>query len=135
MTKITDVYELYSFIIYLYGYSFFYSYIFGLPLLKGAFLNISCNLLFNYTLNTNIFKFITHNYWIKHLNTIAMPQLISTVLNMIIINDGISTNHIITIPINIFLNHLISKMYNNELKSSKNIRYFIIFLFLFLETI
>lgn len=130
MTKNTDIYELYSFIIYLYGYGFFYTYIFSNPLIKGLFINISGNLLSNYTLNTNIFKFITHNYWKNNLNNIVMPQLLSSTLNIITSYDIISSNFLITIPINIFLNHLISKMYINELDYSKNSRYLILFIFI-----
>jgi len=133
MTKITDIYELYSFIIYLYGYGYFYSYIFCQPLVKGLFINISANLFSNYLLNTNIFKFITHNYWKNNLNSIAMPQLLSFLINIITSNDIISSNIIIIMPINIFLNHLISKMYINEINYSKNIRYLLLLIYLFID--
>jgi hypothetical protein len=133
MTKITDIYELYSYIIYLYGYGYFYSYIFNQSLVKGLFINISANLFSNYLLNTNIFKFVTHNYWKNNLNNIAMPQLLSSLINIVTSYDMISSNIIIVMPINIFLNHLISKIYINEINYSKNIRYILLFLFLFID--
>jgi hypothetical protein len=132
MTKITDIYELYSFIIYLYGYGYFYSYIFNQSLVKGLFINISANLFSNYLLNTNILKFITHSYWRNNINSIVMPQLISSFINIITSYHMISNNIIIVMPINIVLNHLISKMYTNEINYSKNIRYLLLLVFLLL---
>ena len=140
MTKITDIYELYSFIIYLYGYEYFYSFIYSQPLIYGLFLNISFNLFINYIFKTNIIKFITHSYWKSKLNTIAMPQLLSCTINIInsydyLPKDYLPNNLIITVPMNLFLNHLISNMYKNELDDSKNIRYLMILLFFIIDII
>jgi len=131
--KITDIYELYSFIINLYGYGYFYSYIFNQTILKGIFINISANLLSNYLLNNNIIKFITHSYWKNNINNIAMPQLLSCIVNIGSSYHILSSNILIIAPTNIFLNHLISKMYINEIIYSKNTRYLLIFLFLIIE--
>jgi hypothetical protein len=133
--KITDIFELYSFIIYLYGYEYFYCYIFNQPLVKGLLINISFNIFSSCVFNMNIIKFLSHTYWLNNLNNISMPQLLSSIINITTGSGYFTDNVLINIPINIFLNQLISKMYTNEISYSKNLRYLLIFIFLIKDII
>jgi len=61
-----------------------------------------------------------------------MPQLLSSLINIVSIYDMIpfyGKNFIICLPINIFINLLITKMYVNEKDYSKNLRYIMIFIY------
>jgi len=137
--EITDKYELYSYSIYLYLYAFFYLYLFEQTLLKFMIINFFGNILFYYTFNNSILHFISHKYWKYHINDIAMPQLISCITN-ITINKKLTYfennyDYIIIIPLNIIVSSFIKKIYKNEIKESKNIRFIISFLFFFIRFI
>ena len=80
-------YELYSYIIYLYFYTFLYEYIFQQTIFKGLVINIFGNILFYKICNYNIFSLLVHKYWKENLNTIAMPQLLSCISNTLIVRN------------------------------------------------
>ena len=123
----TDKYEFYSFVIYLYFFTYFYLYVLTESLFYLITFNIIGNAITNYTMNFNIFTLVSHNYWKNNLNTIAMPQLLST-LSTIIINDKLMFfnkpfyNTLIILPLNILVYKFISNMYKNEINISKNFR-------------
>ena len=103
INKNIDKYEFYSYVIYMYGYGFFYLFIFEQKFLKALFFNLFINFTLNYTIDHNIIKFITHKYW---------------------------KNNYITIPINLFIFYLIDKIYNKEIPYSRNLRLIILGLFI-----
>jgi hypothetical protein len=128
-SNVNDIFELYSFIIYLYFYSYFYLSISNQSFFNFILSNLICNSFTHYFLNYNILTFIGHNYWKKNLNTIAMPQLINSVKN-IYINSQITFfknnyDYLIIIPTDIFVLYFIKRYYKNEDTKSKNLRYVI----------
>lgn len=126
-TILFDKYEFYSFIIYLYIFVYFYSYVLRESFFYMLTFNIIGNVITNYTMNFNIFTLVSHNYWKYNLNTIAMPQLLS-ILSNIIINDKLIFfknsfyNCLIIVPLNLLIYKFISNMYKNENNLSKNFR-------------
>lgn len=134
-----DIFELYSFITYLYFYSYFYSSIIKHSFLNFTLINIIGNLVTHYFLNYNILTFVSHTYWKKNLSTVAMPHLINSIKN-IYVNQYITFfknnyDYLILIPSDIFVFYFIKKYYKNEDKNSKNIRYLISFLFFIVKFI
>jgi hypothetical protein len=132
MNNKIDKYEFYSFCLEMYILVFFYLFISELSFIKLFIINLLGNLLFYYTLNFNIIKFLTHSYWRNKLHEIAMPQLLTCFSNLLILNNfKLLNNYVyITFPSNILLNYFISKIYKNEIRESINLR---IILFIFLN--
>ena len=116
-----DIFELYSFSIYLYSYGYFYNFILDQSFTKGIIINIFFNFLTYYFFKYNIFTFISHSYWIKNKNTIAVPQLLSCLSN--IFCNKLFDNSLIDLPINFILQYSISNVYKNENKYSNNLRF------------
>lgn len=131
--KNIDKLELYSFGIYLYMYSYFILYTLNNNWMNIIIYNIVGNGLFNYMINHNIIKLITHRYFNERLNDVSMPQLLTCISNIYMnSNSSIFGNHIyIKLPINIILNSMITKLYKNEIKESFHLR-FIFSLFCFI---
>ncbi len=122
-----DIYEFYSYILYMYGYGIFYIIIFEQPLFKAILISIFFNFILNYTINHNTIKFIMHKYWKKNLNNIVIPQLLTFTSNTLIYNNY---SKYITIPANIIIYNMISKYYINEISYSKNLRFILLFIFI-----
>lgn len=120
-----DIYEFYSFTSYLYLYGFFYLYIFEQTFIKALFISILSNIISTYFINYNIFKLLTHKYWRKNKNDIAIPQLISCASVITTYNY----NYYINIPINLLIFFLIKKLYKKEMSYSKNLRLILMILF------
>lgn len=116
--NIIDKYEFYSFSIYLYGYAFFYLFIFEQNLLKGLFINFFINIILTYSINHNIILFIIHKYWKNNLNDIALPQLISCMSNVI----TKQYNLYLMITLNTIVFYFIKRIYTKEIMYSKNLR-------------
>lgn len=134
-TNLTDKYELYSYTTYLYFYAFFYLHLFEYTFLQSLFINIFGNIIFHYFFGYSILTFMCHKYWKYYLNTISMPQLLTCGSN-IIINNYLTIFHnkydfFIIIPLTFISNFAIQKMYKYEINHSKNLRFIIIFIFLF----
>jgi hypothetical protein len=132
---IIDKYEMYSFTIYLYFYGLFYLYVFEQKFFTAILTSILSNILFYQIFNFSFITLITHTYWKNKLNTIAMPQLLSSISNIIIYKnkfDNIYINIMIN-PLYIFIYYFINKVYNNEITESRNLRFIITFLFFFLR--
>jgi hypothetical protein len=123
--KYIDIYEFYSFSIYLYSYGFFYLFIFEQSFIRAIFIAILSNIISTYFINHNIFKLLTHKYWRKNKNDIAIPQLISCLSTVSTYNY----NYYITIPSNLLIYFLIKKFYKKELSYSKNLRIILFILF------
>jgi hypothetical protein len=123
--KYIDIYEFYSFSIYLYSYGFFYLFIFEQSFIRAIFIAILSNIISTYFINHNIFKLLTHKYWRKNKNDIAIPQLISCLSTVSTYNY----NYYITIPSNLLMYFLINKFYKKELSYSKNLRIILFILF------
>jgi len=134
---ILDKYEMYSFTTYLYFYGFFYIYIFEQKFLIAILSIIFSNIIFYYIFNYNFISLICHSYWKNNLNTIAMPQLLSCVSNIMISNNIFISRHtyVITIPINILLFNFIGTLYKNEIIESRNLRFIITILYFFIRFI
>ena len=134
---ILDKYEMYSFTTYLYFYGFFYIYIFEQKFLIAILSIIFSNIIFYYIFNYNFISLICHSYWKNNLNTIAMPQLLSCVSNIMISNNTLISKHtyVITIPINILLFNFIGTLYKNEIIESRNLRFIITILYFFIRFI
>lgn len=126
--KYIDIYEFYSFSIYLYLYGFFYLFIFEQSFIRALFMSIMSNVISTYFVNHNIFKLLTHKYWRKNRDDIALPQLISCLSTV----STCQYNYYITIPSNLFIYFLIKKLYKKEISYSHNLR---IILFLFFSII
>lgn len=124
----TDPYELYSFAIYLYLFTSFNLYLLKQPFIQFLFYFTTSNIFLNYAFNYNIITFFRHNYWRYNLNNIAIPQLISCVSNIYFINNY---NYYIIIPLNFVLFLTLTKMYKNEIKSSRNLRFILMIVFFF----
>jgi hypothetical protein len=132
---IIDKFEMYSFTLYLYFYGFFYLYVFEQKFFTAILTSILSNILFYQAFNFSFITLITHTYWKNKLNTIAMPQLLSSVSNIIIYKNKFNNQYIniIVNPLYIFLFYFINKLYNNEISESKNLRFIITILFFFLR--
>jgi hypothetical protein len=115
-----DIFELYSFAIYLYGYGYLYNYVLDQKLTKGIIITILTNFMTNYFFKYNTLTFISHSYWIKNQSNIAVPQLLSCLSNLLC--DKYFENSLISLPANIFIQYTISNFYFNENKYSKNLR-------------
>jgi len=126
-----DKYEMYSFATYLYLYGFLYLYIFKQSTLFAFFLVFFSDIIIYYFLNFTIISLLLHSYWNNNFNTIAMPHLLLCITNIFIHNYNYS--YIIHIPIHILLCIYINSVYHNELEESKNLRYIIVCLFLFIQ--
>jgi len=125
--KYIDIYEFYSFSIYLYLYGFFYLFIFEQTLIRAFFISILSNIMSTYFFNHNIFKLLTHKYWRNNRNDIVMPQLISCLTTVSTYNY----NYYITISSNLLMYFLIKKLYQKEISYSKNLRIILLILFSF----
>jgi len=132
-----DKFELYSFAIYLYFYAYSYLYLFEQTLLNFILYSIFQNIILNYLINHNIIKFITHTYWRDNLNEISVPQLLTCISNIYLRNNFklIINNKYIILPINIFIDYVINKIYKNEIKESRNLRFIITIFFFFISFI
>lgn len=122
----TDKYELYSFLIYLYFYAIFYRYVFEHSLFKGLIINIIGNIIFHKICNYNIFSLSVHKYWKHNLQTIAMPQLITCLVNTNIPNYD---SYLIITPTYILSYYFINNMYKTEIKESRQLRFTITIIF------
>jgi hypothetical protein len=127
--NVNDIFELYSFVIYLYFYSYFYLSISEQSFFKFILFNTICNFFTHHFLKYNVFTFVGHSFWKKNLNTIAMPQLICSIKN-IYVNSQIrffnnNYDYLIIIPSDIFVLYFIKRYYKNEDTKSKNLRYVI----------
>ena len=123
--KYIDIYEFYSFSIYLYSYGFFYLFIFEQTLIRAFFISILSNIISTYFFNHNIFKLLTHKYWRHNRDDIVMPQLISCLSTVSTYNY----NYYITIVSNLLMYFLIKKLYKKEISYSKNLRLILLILF------
>ena len=123
--KYIDIYEFYSFSIYLYSYGFFYLFIFEQTLIRAFFISILSNIISTYFFNHNILKLLTHKYWRHNRDDIVMPQLISCLSTVSTYNY----NYYITIPSNLLMYFLIKKLYKKEISYSKNLRIILLILF------
>jgi hypothetical protein len=128
---VLDKYEMYSFTIYLYFYGFFYLYIFKQPILVAIFLASFSDIIIYYFLKYTFISLLFHSYWKNNFNTIAMPQLLLCLTNIFIYNYNYT--YIINIPIHILLGICINTVYYNEIIESKNLRYIILGLSLFIQ--
>jgi hypothetical protein len=138
MTKnkyILDYFEMYSFTTYLYFYGFFYSYIFEQKKIIIFLSIIFSNIVFYYIFNYNFISLICHLYWKNNLNTIAIPQLLSCVSNIMISKNTFINRqtYFINTLINILLFHFIGILYKNELIESRNLRFIISILYFFIR--
>lgn len=125
--KYIDIYEFYSFSIYLYSYGFFYLFIFEQTLIRAFFISILSNIMSTYFFNHNIFKLLTHKYWRHNRHDIVIPQLISCLSTVCTYNY----NYYITIVSNLLMYFLIKKLYKKEINYSKNLRIILLILFSF----
>lgn len=116
-----DKFELYTFCFEMYSLLFFYLLISDLSFIKLFVVNIFGNMGFHYIFNFNIIKFLRHNYWISHLNDIALPQLMSCTSN-ILIHYYYNDYRYIIIPTNLLLNYFIITIYKDEVSESRNLR-------------
>jgi len=123
--KYVDIYEFYSFSIYLYLYGFFYLFIFEQTFIRAIFISILSNIISTYFFNHNVFKLLTHKYWRNNRDDIVMPQLLSCLSTVSTYNY----NHYITIPSNLLIYFLIKKLYKKEISYSKNLRIILLLLF------
>ena len=132
-----DKFELYSFAIYLYFYTYLYSYLFEQTLLNLILYSTFGNITLYYFINHNIIKFMTHSYWRNNLNQVSVPQLLTCISNIYLKNNFelITNNNYIKLPISIFINYTISKLYKNEHKDSRNLRFIITLFFSFISFI
>ena len=133
--NILDKYEMYSFTTYLYFNGFFYLYIFEQNFFTAILISILSNILFYQIFNFNFITLITHTYQKNRLNTIAMPQLLSSISNIIIYKNKFENEYINIMinPIYILFYYCINKLYINEISESKNLRFIITILFFFLR--
>ena len=129
-----DKLELYSFVIYLYIYIQFYIYAFKHNFLNFIVINILGNGLLYITINHNMIKMITHKYWRKSLNNIAMPQLLTSLCNTHLLEIDLLglNNKIFIIPKYFITYYLISNMYKKEIKESYHLRIFINIIYVFI---
>lgn len=129
-----DKFELYSFTIYLYFYAYSYSYLFQQTLINFILYSTFKNIILQYLINHNIIKFMTHTYWKNNLNEISAPQLFTCISNIYLKNnlELIINNNYIILPINLFIDYIINKIYKNEKKESKNLRFIITIFFFFI---
>jgi hypothetical protein len=136
---IIDRYEIYSFSVYLYFYGFFFLYIFEQKLLIAILSTIFSNILFSYLFKYNFISLLCHKYWKNNLNSIAMPQLLSCLSNIMIYNNTfINSNkymYVVLIPSNILFYYLINIIYKKEIIQSKNLRFIIGMLFFIIKFI
>ena len=132
-----DKFELYSFTIYLYFYGYLYSYLLQQTLLNFILYNTFGNITLYYLINHNIIKFMTHTYWRNNLNEISVPQLLTCVSNIYMRDNFqlILNNNYIILSINIFIDYIINKIYKNEKKESRNLRFIITIFFFFISFI
>lgn len=120
-----DKYEFYSYIVYLYGYSLFYLFIFEQNLVRAIYISLLANVMLKYTINHNTLYFISHKYWRNNLSDIAMPQLVSCVSSIITYDY----NNYVSFPINFIIYYFIEKIYKKESRYSRNMRIILLFLF------
>ena len=134
---VLDKYEMYSFTLYLYFYGFFYLYIFEQKFLIAILSAIFGNIIFYYLFKYNFISLMCHKYWKSNLNNIAMPQLLTCLSNITIYSNTFINNtkyvYIIITPINILLFYFINNMYKNEIIESKNLRFIVTVLFIFIK--
>ena len=133
----TDILELYSFVIYLHFYSFFYIFLFKQSFLEIIFINLLYNFGLYFLFNYSIFNFIFHNYWNKRLYDIALPQTVSTLSNILLYTRfkfiGNNYDYTLIIPSNLLTYFIIKKIFKKEINESKNLRYIQTILFFFIR--
>jgi hypothetical protein len=127
--KRIDKLELNTFIIYLYFYVNLYSFIVRYSYFRIFFITISSNIFSYYYFNYNTLTFVCHLYWRNNIKEIAMPQLISCLSNIIIYRNEKSVYSYFLYFIT-FLT--INFMYINEIKESRNSRFFLMLFYFFL---
>lgn len=128
MDKKDDIIDIYSFGIFLNTHLFFYKNIFSNNNLFGSiFYSFLFNLLTKYSFQYSILNLIGSKYWTKNFNNVAMPLLLNSIGNIVILNI-----HLPELPINrifvefislILFNTFLNNNYQNENKISRMFRF------------
>ena len=117
---LTDKYELYSFMIYLYLNEFIYIYAYHCSWIYMIFIHVSINILTYSLYRYTIFHLLNHPYWKYHLYDIVIPHVITSISNIIILYYFVPV--IYSILYHLSIEFFLWNYYSNELSISKNIR-------------
>jgi len=124
----TNVLNIYSFGIFLNAHLFTYKYILTNNNLFGSALyTVGFNILTKYIFQYSILNLINNNLWIKNFDNVAMPLLLNSIGNIIILNapipDIFLNRSFIEFGLLLFLNIFLSNNYPNEKQTSKMFRF------------
>ena len=128
LIKKNDTIDIYSFGIFLNSHLFTYKYIFSNNNLFGSiFYFFIFNLLTKYTFQYSILNLIGSKYWTKNFDNIAMPLLLNSIGNIVMLNVyipdiGINRSLIEIVSLLLF-NTFLNNNYPNENKTSKMFRF------------
>lgn len=128
MNKKEDIIEIYSFGIFLNSHLFTYKSILNNTNLFGSIFYIFMfNLMTKYVFQYSILNLIGSKYWTKNFDNIAMPLLLNSIGNMVILNvyiPELPINRVIIEFISLLLfNTFLSNNYPNENNTSKMFRF------------
>ena len=128
LNKKEDVIDIYSFGIFLNTHLFSYKYILSNNNLFGSiFYLFTFNLITKYAFQYSILNIISNNLWSKNFDNVAMPLLLNSIGNLIILNlpipNFIINRSFIEVLSLLFLNVFLSNNYPNEKHSSKMFRF------------
>lgn len=128
LIKKNDTIDIYSFGIFLNSHLFTYKYILSNNNLFGSiFYFFIFNLLTKYTFQYSILNLIGSKYWTKNFDNIAMPLLLNSIGNIVMLNVYIPdvgiNRSIIEIGSLLLFNTFLNNNYPNENKTSKMFRF------------
>lgn len=123
-----DVIDIYSFGIFLNTHLFTYKNILSNNSLFGSIFYIfGFNILTKYIFQYSILNVISNNLWSKNFDSVAMPLLLNSIGNLVILNTPIPNilmnRSFIELGALLFLNIFLSNNYPNEKNSSRMFRF------------
>ena len=128
MNKKEDIIDIYSFGIFLNSHLFTYKSILNNTNLFGSvFYIFMFNLMTKYVFQYSILNLVASKYWTKNFDNIAMPLLLNSIGNIVILNvyiPELPINRVIIEFISLLLfNTFLSNNYPNENNTSKMFRF------------
>ena len=128
LNKKDDVIDIYSFGIFLNAHLFTYKSILSNYSVFGSIFYIFMfNIFTKYIFQYSILNVISNNTWSKNFDSIAMPLLLNSIGNLVILNAPIPNilinRSFIEVGLLLFLNVFLSNNYPNEKNSSRMFRF------------
>lgn len=128
MNNNTDIIDIYSFGIFLNTHLFTYKYILtNNNIFSSIFYFFGFNLLCKYGFQYSILNIMSNKIWVKNFDSVAMPLLLNSIGNLIILNMYIPrifiNRSLIELGILLLYNNFLKNNYPNEKNASKMFRF------------